>query len=460
MRRLFIYLLILAGAVVTALYFDRFDGYAHFVIGEWRIEMSLLLTALLVVLTVLALYGLLIGLRKLFSVPARLRNWQGKRRQESARTELTGGLLRFAEGDYDGAEFQLARSAKRSEAPLVNYLTAAIAAHRRGAGEARDEYLNTAEQSGLGSFAAVQLLQAQLQMESGELEEAQATIANVLDTNPKHRRALELMVTCSRALGDWERVEPLLNRIERYGFLPKSELNELNRWIAREQLSRAASIGRDALERTWNELSRAMRRDPEMVGAYADGLALNGQVRAAEELIRRQLQKSWDDGLLQRYARLSADAHIGERLAQVEAWLETRRDDPQLLFAAGALAFRAEQYDKSRDYLQAAVDLAAQPRYLRALAYVQEQTGQLDAARETYREAMELSAPGDNLPDVLGLPQPSSNEANGADAGLSKEGEETHNRAAQEPLAEEDSASVDKSEKQAGSALRSYLRKD
>ncbi|BAU56516.1 uncharacterized protein EC-HemY [Halorhodospira halochloris] len=454
MRRLFIYLLILAGAVIAALYFNQLDGYAHFVVGEWRIEMSLLLTALLIALTVLVLYSVMIGTRRLLAIPAQLRNWQGRKRQESARTELTGGLLRFAEGDYDGAEQQLARSAKRSEAPLVNYLTAAIAAHRRGAREARDEYLNTAEQSGLGSYTAVQLLQAQLQIEAGELEEAQATVANVLDTNPKHRRALELMVTCSRALGDWERVEPLLSRIERYGFLPKSELEEINRWVAREKLSRASTVGRDALERTWNEFSRALRRDPEVIGAYADGLAMNGQVRAAEELIRRQLQKNWDEGLLLRYARLPAEAHIGERLAQVEAWLETRRDDPQVLFVAGALAIRAEQYDKAREYLEAAVNLSAQPKYLRALAYVQEQSGHLESARQTYREAMAITSDGDDLPEVLGLPEPASSDSMEymtASDDSSSDGEQESSREGDSLLGKP---------KEPGSALRSYLRKE
>lgn len=454
MRRLLIYLLILAGAVIAALYFNQIDGYAHFVVGEWRIEMSLLLTALLVALTVLALYSLLVGTRKLFAIPAQLRNWQGKKRQESARTELTGGLLRFAEGDYFGTEQQLARSAKRSEAPLVNYLIAAIAAHRRGAREARDEYLNTAEQTGLGSFTAVQLLQAQLQIEAGELEEAQATVINVLDTNPKHRRALELMVTCSRALGDWESVEPLLTRIERYGFLPKSELAEINRWVAREKLSRAATADRDAVEKTWNELSRSMRRDPEIIGAYADGLAMNGQARAAEELIRRQLQKTWNDELLRRYARLPVDAHLGERLAQVEAWLETRRDDPHLLFVAGGLALRAELYDKSLEYLEASVNLSPQPHNLRALAYVQEQTGKLEDARRTYREAMDLADVDNNLTEMLGLPQPKSDSIEAED-----DGHEEETITDKEDASSGESSLIGKT-KEPGSALRSYLRKD
>ncbi|MBK1734011.1 hypothetical protein CKO15_01680 [Halorhodospira abdelmalekii] len=408
MRRLFIYLLILAAAVVAALFFNQHHGEVRILLDDRVVVVNLLLTVLLLVFSVLLLYFIVSATARMLAVPTRLRDWQGRRRQESARCELTGGLLRFAEGDFDGAEQQLIRSARRSDAPLVNYLTAAIAAQRRGDQEARDEYLNAAERSGLGTPTAVQLLQAQLQIESGQWEEAQATVASILEFNPKQGRALDLMVQCCRMLSDWERLEPLLGRVERYASLPKEELREVQAWIARERLANSAIVGREALDRNWHELSRAARREPGVIGAYAEGLARNGDVQAAEELIRKQLQKVWDDHLLKLYARLPGSGRVAERLAQVEAWLETRYDDAQLLYVAGALALRAGQLDKAREHLTKAAERAADPQHLRALAMVQEQSGQLDAARATYREAMDLLHTEDPLPELLGLPGPAA----------------------------------------------------
>ncbi|ABM61804.1 heme biosynthesis HemY N-terminal domain-containing protein [Halorhodospira halophila] len=408
MRRLFIYLLILAGAVLTALYFNQQEGYVMLSIGPWRLEMSLLFSAVVLGLLVLLLYLALAALGRLWSMPRRLRSWQGQRRQESARTELTSGLLRFAEGDYDTAEQQLVHSARRSEAPLVNYLTAAIAAQRRGAREVRDGYLTTAEKSGPDANLAVRLLQAQLQAESGQWEEAQASVSAVLDKEPKHRRALELMVGCCRALGDWERLEPLLPRIERQGILPKNELTELNRWVARERLAQAAGEDTQALQEAWRELSRGLRKDPDVICSYVDGLTTLGEVQSAVELIQKQLHKEWNPDLLQRYARLPADDidTYAARLEKAEGWIEAHRDDPKALYAAGVLALQAEQWERGRDYLQAAVDQTARPEYLRTLGALQEHLGDYDGARATYRLAMDLSGAGsDALP---GLPGPTA----------------------------------------------------
>ncbi len=397
MRRLFVYLLSLAGAVAAALFFNQQEGYVLLSVGPWRVEMSLLFSAVVLGTLVLLLYLGLGALSRLWGMPRRLRLWQGQRRQESARTELTSGLLRFAEGDYDAAEQQLVRSARRSASPLINLLIAAIAAQRRGDQDARDSYLGTAESSHPESHVAIRMMQAQLQADAGQWEEAQANTAAVLDREPKHRGALELMVACCQALGDWERLGPLLSRIERQGVLPKQELRELHRWVARERLAHAADQGPEALQEAWQDLSRGLRKDPEPICAYADGLIRSGQTAAAEELIQKQLSKVWDPELLQRYARLpGADTATYEaRLAKAREWLKGRSDEPDALHAAGLLALQAEQWDLAQDYLQAAVDQEGRPEYLITLAALQERQGELEAARASYRLAAEAAGAGD-----------------------------------------------------------------
>ena len=410
MRRLFTYLLILAAAVLAALYLNQLDGQVNFAIGPWRLEMSLLFFAVLLGLVVLVLYLLLVLLGRVLALPRRLQSWQGQRRQEAARSDLSSGLLHFAEGEYELAEQELVRSARRSDAPLINYMTAAMAAQRQGSQEKRDTHLSTAEETGPDANLPVRLLQAQLQAESGQWEQAQASVAAILEKEPKHRRALELMVACCRALGDWERLAPLLSRIERQGVLPKGELQELNRWVARERLARAAGQGREALTDTWQSLSRGWRKDPEVIGAYADALVAAGDSATAEELLQKQLQKEWHPGLLRRYAWLPAmDAEEHQRrLERVEAWIAGHEDDPQALYAAGILAAQAGQWDRARKYLEDTVERSADPEYLRALAALQEQQGDYEAARLTYRRlAVDLSAGGSaGLPGALGLPEP------------------------------------------------------
>ncbi len=386
--------------------------------------MSLLFFALVLGVIVLVAYMLLVLLGRLWAIPRRLRSWQGQRRREAARSELSAGLLHFAEGEYHTAEQELVSSARRSDSPLVNYLTAAIAAQRRGAGEMRDSYLTTAESTGADANLPVQLLQAQLQAESGQWEEAQASVAAILDKEPKHRRALELMAACCRALGDWERLEPLLPRMERQGILPRQELQELNRWVARERLAQAAQEGPEALPRAWHDLSRNLRKDPDVIGAYADALITQGSAETAEELLHKQLLKAWDPDLLRRYAQVPAAdrAAYERRLTYVEEWLKGHDDDPQALYAAGVLALQAGHWDRARSYLEATVDRSSRPEYLRTLAALQEHQGDYEGARATYRLAMDMSVSDEEgLPEALSLPGPGaepSGESDTADPSL------------------------------------------
>ncbi len=402
MLRLFTALLILIAAVAGALYISHEGGYILFSLGPWRIEMNLVVFLTLLALAGFVLYLLLATLGRIVSLPRRLKRWRHQRKLARARNDLSHGLLELAEGDYEVAERQLTRSAARSEAPLVNYLAAAIAAQRRGAREMRDHYLAIAEQGGRQARTAVRLLQAQLQTDGGQWEEAQATLTDLLEREPDHRRILELMVACCTALGDWERLEHLLPRLRRHRVVSEEQLTELNRWVARERLTYAASRGPGSLERTWKELPRALRGDDDALGTYIDGLLLHGQYKAAEALLRRRLQKSWNDSMLRRYAALPAAAG-GNRLSQVETWLKERPENPVLLYLAGILALRERLWGRARSYLEAAVARSAQPEYFRALGALQEHLGEQDAAKASYRHALDLAAPGEPLPE---LPEP------------------------------------------------------
>lgn len=405
MRRLYTGLAVLLIAVVVALYLSREAGYILIALGEWRVEISMVVFVALLALAGLLLYMILGTTFRIASVPGRMKRWSQRRKLARARTDLNDGLLQLLEGDYGSAQRFLTRRIERSDAPLVNYLAAAIAAQRSGDREARDRYLTAAERGNRRARSSVRLLQAQLQIEAGQWEEAQATLNHLLDRQPEQPRVLELMVACCEALGDWERLTDLLPRIRRQNVVPEERLRTLQRWVAREQITRGSARGPAALENAWKGLPRALRHDPELIGVYADGLITHGLVRAAEALLRKQLQKAWNEQFLRRYLQLPAGAQV---MQQLEHWLRDRPEDPMLLYAAGVIALHQQLWGRARGYLEAAVSRAARPEYFRALGALQERLGELDAARESYRRAVELQAPGENL---LGLPGPSAGAA-------------------------------------------------
>lgn len=398
MRRLFTALAVLILSVLIAVYLSREAGYLLVALGPWRVEMSLVVFVALLALVALVLYVVISALMRAVAVPGKVRRWQHKRRMARVRSDLTDGLLLLVEGDYEASQRRLTRRIERSDAPLVNYLAAAIAAQRHGDRENRDRYLTAAERSARRARPAVRLLQAQLQTEAGQWEEAQASLNDLLERQPDHRRVLELMADCCEALGDWERVEELLPRLRRQQIVPQERLQRLSRWSARERLTRAAAEGPAALENAWKDLHRPTRHDPDVLSVYLDGLLVHGLYRAAEALLRKQLQKEWDEALLRRYLTLPAESQIMHR---IEQWLKERPEDPMLLYVAGVTALRQQLWGRAREYLEAAVARSARPEYFRALGALQEQLGEHEAARESYRRALDLQGTGDA---VLGLP--------------------------------------------------------
>ena len=147
----------------------------------------------------------------------------------------------------------------------------------------------------------------------------------------------------------------------------------------------------------WKGLDRWLPQDTDLEIVYVDGLAANGQGEQAERLLRTRLNKSYDPRLAQRYGQLPLAAPE-KALSQVEKWLLERPDDPVLLQAAGRLALQARLWGRARDYLEAASARQSAPDALYLLGRLLEQMGELEPARERYRQALErLSGNGGAL---------------------------------------------------------------
>src|SRR5690606_38106230 len=136
---LVVFLLLVFGALAAHLLLED-RGYVVIQFRSWIVEMSVPVLVGLVLLTVFALW--LAG--KLFRAPRRLGEAAGRQKSGRAGTRLTQGVIEVAEGNFARGERLLARAAPASDAPLLNYLQAARAAHLQGADERRDRWLKAA----------------------------------------------------------------------------------------------------------------------------------------------------------------------------------------------------------------------------------------------------------------------------------------------------------------------------
>ena len=131
---------LLVAALVVAFTFED-TGYVVINFRSWVIEMSLVM-----LIGVLLSFALLAwAILRIVQSPRKLGRAYGRYKSDRAGQRLTRGMIQIAEGDFARGEKLLVRAAGVSDAPLLNYLQAARAAHLLGQDQRRDDWLKLVE---------------------------------------------------------------------------------------------------------------------------------------------------------------------------------------------------------------------------------------------------------------------------------------------------------------------------
>ena len=297
------------------------------------------------------------GIRLVVFVTARLLRgrtlfgaWRAQRVQRSAEQQTVRGLLLLAEGEWEEARRILTDAAGRAGMPLVNYVQAARAAHESGDVEGRDELLNRADETTPGARIAIRLTQARLLFDQGLWRDCRALLLEVREMTPRHPFMLDMLSQCHERLGDWKAVIELLPDMRRCRATDGETLQALERraWSHR--------LATEDYARTWQDLTKELKRDPELIAAWARRLVESGETAAAERAVHKALERNWHPGLVELYG-LIPSPDLARQLRVAEGWLADHPDDATLLLALGRIAMMAGAWSKAREYLEASLGL-------------------------------------------------------------------------------------------------------
>jgi HemY protein len=391
-RTLLLALVVLALGAAAAWYMRDETGYVLIAFRGWQLETSLLGLLLALAFTV---FGAWIVLRLLFGsvhLPATMRDMLDRRRRERAQRSFEKGLLHLLAGDWKRAEVELVRRAADHHAAQLNYLAAARAAQRLGAGERRDHYLRLAAALAPDIERATLLTQAELQVERSEFVAARETAERLRQLDPKLPYATALLAEALHGLGEWEGLRRLLHEGGAAGALAPSRHRELLERATIECLVAATGEARlDQVKALWSEAPADCRLWPALRLQYARSLArLNAQAEALA-LASDTLAREWDAGLASLYGALEPKDALGQ-LAAIEQWLTRYGERPELLVAAGRACLRNRLWGKARSYLEVVIAQAPSAAAYLALARVCEQTQQPEEAQKFYRQGLALAA--------------------------------------------------------------------
>jgi HemY protein len=373
-------------AVALVLAAHNSAGYVLLVVPPWRVELSLILAALLCALGVGVGYFVLRIAIYTLTMPRRVRAFQARRRRERARGALDSALTAYFEGRLGRAERLAALALELGESAALCAVLAARCAHGTHAYSARDAYLAQAAERAPGERAVRVMAQAEMLLDERRYHDA----LEVLRQHPdKHTAALRLELRAQQLAHNWDRVLALLPQLERRQVFEPAVADALKRNAYGENV-RAKSRDVRLLDDYWNRLPEAIRREPSVATIAARSYLALGKPQHAQTIIEQGLETQWDAGLLILYSEGPSE-DLKRRLERAENWLQTRPRDASLLQVLGELCVREGLWGKAQHYLEAS--LAIEPSYTATLALgrVLERMGQPEQANVRYREALEFS---------------------------------------------------------------------
>lgn len=378
---LFVVALLVSAFAASFLLAD--PGYVAINFRGYLVEMSVPVLLLLFALTVFGTWFIV----KLWRAPRKLGEVAGRYRAGRAGQKLTRGVIEVAEGNFAKGEKLLARAVDVSDAPLLNYLQAARAAHLLGQDERRDSWLRQAYESLPEAANAVLLTQAELQLDQAQYESALATLRRIEQNSPNHSHALMLLGRIYYRLEDWSHLADILPRLKKYGRLDAATWSKWSLRVHRENLEAAADG--DAVLAAFKALPKDHKKDIDLLITYYGSLIRTGMHDKAEKELAADLRREWRPRLVQLFGVVEG-VDPTRQLKKAENWLKTHGDDPDLLLASARLCLRNELWGKARSYLETVLAIRPTPEAYQEYGRLLNQLGEGDAAADAYRAGLGL----------------------------------------------------------------------
>lgn len=404
MIRVLLILLVLLGSALLGVQLYHDPGYLLVAVSHWTLETSLWVAVIALILAFFVFHMLLLFINGLLDFPNSWRNWVTKHRTQRAQEKTRRGLIEFSEGYWSQAKNNLIKALPDSDAPLLNYLTAARAAQEMGDSKLRDEYLRQAQHTMPEAKIAVELTQAQLQLANHQWEQALATLRHLQLLAPKHPYVLKLLIHLYGELRDWDSLLKLVPELKIHQIISRETIREIEKEAYLQGISDLAKQNQtDSLEKLIDALPKHLRYDPDLIATYCNYLLSINDQEKAEFVLRKSLRREYNEKLVELYGKIT----IKEApLKFAENLLKTYPHSAPLYLALARLSQQENLWGKARAYYEESINLSATPVAYAELGKLLEQLNDQAAACTAYRMGLSLTLK--NAPNYINETQGSS----------------------------------------------------
>ncbi|MDE1141773.1 MAG: heme biosynthesis protein HemY [Paraburkholderia tropica] len=381
-------LFIVAVALATV---GRFDaGQVLLVYPPYRVDVSLNLFVVGIVVAFLLLYAILRFVRNVVTMPRRVAAYRARARKEKAHSALRDAIGNLYAGRFSRAEKAARDSLADDNNKGAAGLIAANAAHRLHEYARRDDWLTQVDDPELQE--ARLMATADMRADGRDADGALAALTEMRSQGGRRIHAQQIALRAQQQLKNWSEVLKLVKTLEKREALHPAVAVRL-RQLAAENLLRDRRHNADALLELWHALSPIERHSPRLADCAAELLIALERQADARKIVEEALAQNWDARLLRRYPDTAGDDAL-PLIQKAEAWRKERPEDGDLLFALGRLCLKQQLWGKAQSFLEAALKSAnasnnepLKIRSHRALARLHEELGDAGKAATHYRES-------------------------------------------------------------------------
>ncbi len=359
MRSLFWFIILFAVATGLALAVGLNTGYVLIVVAPWRIEISLAVFVIGLVLSVLVINASWRLLTHTLNLPSRIKAYRQRRARNKARSMLYQGLTAYFEGNYRKAERHAESALESGESPALSAVVAARSAHEQRRFEVRDHLLEQLAELGPETRLMHLTTKAELLLGERRVGEALETLREAHGSAPKNTRVNQLLLRALISTGSWRSVLDTVNVLEQLSGIDTLQALRVRR-NAWQQLLRHTTHHREDFLALWKSIPPAVKADQNVSRTGVTHLIALVYHKEALDFIERTLDREWDTHMAGLYGDCVSDSPVGQ-MEKAEKWLRDHQDSASLLLTLAKLCMRQSLWGKAEAYLDASLSLEATP---------------------------------------------------------------------------------------------------
>jgi len=380
--------LILILSVWVGLTLSEDPGYLLISYKRWTLETPLWFSFVVVISTFVVLHLILRFIRYFNELRNRFPLWLEARRIRNAHEKTSKGLVAMKEGRWKLAEKELVNAASNIEVPMLNYLAAARSAQEQGDNNKRDEYIQLAYKVGTGSESIVELTQAKLQIEKGQLDQALVCLEHLQSKSPNHPYVLTLLKELYVKKKDWDSLMQLFPALSKYKIIKSDEKIRLEASVFLNLLDKIdVATDKNQFEYIWDKIPKYLKLTSKFVARYAKYQLKLGSIEAAEKLLVKAIKKRWSNRLVRLYGKIESK-DVANQLKIAETWLSKHLNSADLLRALARISRRNQLWGKARSYYEESLHLSPKAQTYSELGDLLQQLGETELSAERYREGL------------------------------------------------------------------------